>query len=1213
MPAVTFYPKPDELGRLPRDRSAVIEASAGTGKTYLLEHLVLDRIVDGDTRIENILVVTFTDKGAAELGRRLRAAIDRLLRAAAGADPPPAGDTADPARCWRLDAGAVARLQRARQSFDRATIATMHGFCQQVLTENPFASQRLFAQRHVDSRQLFARVYRDVLRRRLAVDDDLRPYLTAWLQCGYGIGRLEELLYDARRFAGTSPWWVRFDPAAIAAAVREFLEADAAPGARAAFGAQVPTRTKAKAAVTRLDTVAAICRAFAARGDLPELLRDLDDAAEEGAGNLFSYFDTSLPVGPYTGAAARLRDAFLGLADVAVPLGAAVAQLFTPLVGEALQAHKRGNGLYDFDDMLALVAESLEGAHGPELIRLLRGRYHCAFIDEFQDTDPVQWRIFRTLFADKESTRPLVIVGDPKQAIYGFRGADVRTYLAARRELASDGEEAALHLTRNFRSTPAIVEAYNAILDQQAGAPFFAAAGEIRYEHPVSAALPAGAAPRPAVTLLSLVSPTPGKVRARDVRRALTGRIAREIRALIDPAAGSSAAAAPAAAVRPGDIFVLTRMLAEAQAVGAALRQAGVPYTLFKQDGLFQTPEASEVLDLLAAIEDPADRSKRARAWLTPFFALALGDLPDCAALPADHPLVARLFAWKELADDHRFESLFHRILDDSGVIRRELFAGAGERRLTNYQHIFDRLLEETAGGRRGLRDLIIQLGGFIDDKHKPDPEDGNVQRRESDRDAVQIMTMHKAKGLEAEVVFLYGGFSPYRGGYRKVRTFSEDGQRVVTCGRPRRAALDEKLKSEQAQDDQRLLYVALTRARSRLYLPYFGGLPEADEELEGPSGGPEPIEWRVLRGGYRHVNRRLRALIEDPVFRDERRSLFDPQRVPCPPEDGDGDSAARAAARGRALRAWRPPADLLGDDGAAEASARVLDNLRRRRAGFAITSYTRLKQRHGGYQAPEDPLDDGLGDAPLDAEAEAAADAATPAPAGGPAVLPGGARSGIFLHAVLETVPLEALKTERPGVDAWLARPDVQAVFAREMSRFDRRDEHLGDAARLVHAALTTPVALSAARTLPGIASAEQILREVEFVYPVASGGGASPDFVKGFIDFVIEVDGRTYLGDWKSDHLPAWDAATLGAHVEANYAIQARLYAIALVKMLGITGPDDYEARFGGMLFVFLRGLPGGIFIWRPSHAEVTRWRDELGAIVAARDAREREEATS
>ncbi|HXI57912.1 MAG TPA: UvrD-helicase domain-containing protein, partial [Polyangia bacterium] len=1204
-----LYPKPVELGRLPHDRSAVIEASAGTGKTFLLEHLVLDRVIgaDGGTgdevRIENILVVTFTDKGAAELSRRLRGAIDRLLAVAAGAAPPPAGDGGPPDHCWRLDATAVARLQRARQSFDRATIATMHGFCQRVLTENPFASLRLFSQRHVDSRQVFGQVFRDVLRRRLAVDDDLRPYLTAWMACGYTVAGLETLLYDARRFAATSPWAATFDPVRIASAVRDFLGVMADSAAVSALRAQIRNASTAKAITGRMEIAAEICRRFIASGDLPALLTEFEDADD-----LSTFVEPRLGPGPLPGDAERLRRAFFDLADAVVPIGVAVAQLFGPIVNVALDTHKRQSGVFDFDDMLALVAESLDGPHGDELVRALRARYRCALIDEFQDTDPIQWRIFRRIFLAADSTSPLVIVGDPKQAIYGFRGADVQTYLIARRAVSGDGGPA-VHLERNFRSTAPLIDAYNAILDHQADDPFFDAKGDIHYDRPVSAGLaphvPAQPpAPRPAVTLLSVTPTQPGDMRARDVRRSLAARIAAEIRALL----------APPTAVPAGEIFVLTRMLAEGEAVGAALREAGVPFTFFKQDGLYQTPEARHIQDLLSAVDDPGDRSKRLRAWLTPFFALSLSDLPDCATVGADHPLVARLESWKALADEHRFESLFHRILDESGVIRRELFAGAGERRLTNYLHIFDLLLAQTVKGRRALPDLLTQLGGFIDSAHKPDPEDGNVQRRESDRDAVQIMTMHKAKGLEAEVVFLYGGFTAWRGGTRKVRTFGAGGQRVATYGRPRRLVIEERLKAEQTQEDQRLLYVALTRAKSRLYLPYFGNLPPGDELLE-MTAGPEAEEWKKLMGGYRHVNRRLRALVSDPVFRDPRRELFAAREVPCPPAVDEEAAQSTRRQRLQALGAWQPPAALLADQTAGRAHA--LDELRRRRGGFVITSYSRLKQAHGGYQAPEDPLDDGLvgeaGAADLEGDATAAA---TVAP-GADQPLPGGALTGIFLHAVLEALPLDSL-AGRPPLADWAALPAVSQVFARAASRFDRKPEHLAEAQRLVHAALTTPIALPGGRTLDGVASAGRILREVEFVYPAvgaATGAASSPTapasaatdagdagFVKGFIDFVVEVDGRAYLGDWKSDRLPAWTSDAVSAHVAANYGLQARLYAVALVKMLGIASGADYEARFGGMIFVFLRGLPDAVHVWRPSFADVARWRDDLGATIAA-----------
>ncbi|HET6281478.1 MAG TPA: UvrD-helicase domain-containing protein [Polyangia bacterium] len=1176
-PTVRFYPKPDELAALATGASAVIEASAGTGKTYLLEHLVLDRLIETDLGLESILIVTFTEKATGDLISRLRAAIDRLL-AFAGA--PAARDEdatpADSARYWRLDDTARSRLLRARQSFDRATISTMHGFCQGVLTENAFISNRLFAQQHVDSRQTFGLVFKDVLRRTLSTDATYRRYLSAWLRAR-SVDDLEQLLYDARRTA--CPFGVAFDPRRIVNAAAAFVAAADDPALGAAMTKHAGHAGTSKAMLSRTQILAALCRQLEGDDDVPTFLQQLDETLRR-LPEVFRYLEEKLGTRPTvsTGPLRPFQQAFLALADAAVPLDVAVATLFAPAVTQQLEQHKRQAGLFDFDDMLALVAESLEGPHGPALIAALRDRYKIAFIDEFQDTDPVQWRIFKRLFFDSGGENPLIVIGDPKQSIYGFRGADVQTYLAARSAVAGD-RGPAVRLQRNFRSVPAVVDAFNAILDQAADPAFFS--GAIGYEHPVVSGVPgggdAGGHQDPAVTLLSVTSTTGDTMKARDVKRTLADRIAAEIAALL-----AGPAAPPAS-----EIFVLTRTTAEADAIGQVLREAGLPHAFFKQDGLYQTPEACHVRDLLAAVADPNDRSKRAKAWLTPFFGLTLDDLPACAGVTADHPLLARLFTWKALADDGDYRGLYDRILDDSGVVRRELFSATNERRLTNYLHLCELLLAQTARARPTLAQVVRNLGSYIDKLRAPSVEEGNIQRRESDRDAVQIMTMHKAKGLEADVVFLYGGFSGWRS-LRRVRAYSDRGQRLSYVGRTRRIHLEDRLKAEQAEEDQRLLYVALTRARRRLYLPYFGILGEGDELYEGTKGEDEV--WSKLHGGYRHVNRRLRAVLAATAGPE--RHLFAVTRVPCPPEAADTGPPARASAR-PALADWRPPPQLLGGDD--DTRALALDELRRRHAGLVITSYSRLKRAHGGYQPPAELVD--AIDAALDGGGDESGTGATTLsaaqrPEDAPPELPGGALSGIFLHAVLESVPLQTL-ANAPTLEAWCALPAIRDLFATTMRRTDRDPRFLGDAQQLVYRALTTPIPLSATHTLPGIARADAVLRETEFVYPTDA---ASRGFVKGFIDLIFEDEGRVYVADWKSDFLPSWDADAVAVHVANNYALQARLYALALVKMLGITGREQYQARFGGLVFVFLRGLPEGLLIQRPSYDDVQSWQRDL-----------------
>jgi exodeoxyribonuclease V beta subunit len=1136
------YVFPEELTRVPRDASAVIEASAGAGKTYLLEHLVADRVLRGDARLDEILVVTFTEKATAELVRRLRALIERLL---AHTEPAPAGTP--PERVWTLDAEARRRLREAQHAFDRATITTIHGFCQRVLTEDAFSSRRLLAQEHVDSKRAFGAAFKQALRGTLATDPRLSPYLAAWLAAGRTIERLEKSLYDG--LTQQRPWGVVFDEERLRAALTEY----AALPFDITFKEQVKRfagGVTANAVEPRARILLEICARFVQHGDLATALLEIDQAVDDKK-DVFSYVEEKMRA-PTSGFVARFQEAFFAVADAAAPLELAAVQLFLPVVREGLEARKTAEGLYDFDDMLRLVAEALRrppGAGGG-LVEALRRRYRLAIIDEFQDTDGVQWEIFRTVFHESAGANPLYVIGDPKQAIYGFRGADVMTYTEARRAITG-GDGASLSLDRNYRSTPTVIDATNAIFDDGADAPFFADRALFR---DAVAARPPAPAHAPPITLLA-VQPAPGldvaRLPLRHVRQTLTQAIADEIEHL--------RASTPPVAL--DHIQVLTRSNAESQQVAATLRARGIPHVLYNQEGLYKTPEAEHVRDLLAAIEDPRDPARRLRAALTPFFGHALEDLPALAQSPEAHPIEARLTDWHALAEARAWAQLFDEILDGSGVARRELLSGGSTRRLTNYEHLFDVLRGLGARAPLSLGELVRHLSALIGSLLLPEPQEGNVQRIEGEREAVQIMTIHKAKGLEADHVFLYGAFS--RWGGQGVRAFERDGRRWLYAGKPRRARLKDELDLEAARDDQRLLYVALTRARERLYLPY-----AADPKVE--EGAPRDEDYWRINGAYRHVHQRLRALHGDPAARRH----FEARDVLCPPPPDE--TPARIAA---AVAAWRPsPEDLALVFPAAE-----LAEVRRRHGGIVLTSYTRIKQAHGGYRPPTEVLDE-----------EPAPVATLPVD---PGRLPGGALSGIFLHAALEEIPLASLA--EGDARAWAARPEVRAVFDAALRRYDRDPAHRADAERIVHAALTTPLALPGRAHLAGVARAARVAREVEFVFPFpAAAGGADAGFVKGYVDFIFEHEGRTYFGDWKSDLLPDFAPAALAAHMTANYELQRRLYALALVKMLGIAGEADYEARFGGTVYVFLRALPEGLEIGRPTWSDIVSWEQELVA---------------
>jgi exodeoxyribonuclease V beta subunit len=1146
MSAPVRYGYPEELDAIPLERSAVIEASAGTGKTFLIEHLVVDRVIRDVARLDDMLVVTFTDRAAAELLRRIRALLARVLAHPAGEGP--AIQAAGPA--WTVDGGARRRLEAALETAPTASISTIHAFCHRLLTEQAFAGGRLLTQAQVESRTAFSLAFAEVLRRRLATDQELAPFLEAWLASST-VDQLEELLYRARQHR--FDWSMSLDPDRLHDAAVRLLELPEATiqavVARAGARANV-----AKAILDRVAALRAAAQAFERDGAVAAFLARVDHLVREY--DVFDWAEEPSRLGNarHDPAVGDLLARIAALSEAAVPLATVVAQRFGPLVDERLAARKRSDGHYDFDDMLAMLADALRGPGGAALVNALRARYRLAIIDEFQDTDPVQWEIFRTVFHASGGANPLYVIGDPKQSIYGFRGADVATYAAARAAIAPGA--APVRLQRNFRSSPAIVDAENAILDSAAPGPFFA--GEIDYE-PVACGRPetAGDEDGPPIRLLRVVAEDETKLPMRVVRAALVSAIADEI------LAAQAAPGAPPAR----ETFVLTRTRRESEAVAAALAARGVPHVLYNQEGLYETAEARQLRDLLSAIADPQDPAKRLRAWLTPFFGLRLADLPGAVAGGADR-LVDRLFEWHAAAETSDLGRLLGRILDETGFVRRELFLGEGLRRLTNMLHLVEVVSAEAAAAARPLGDVARRLAALVARVVIPAPEEGNELRVEGERDAVQIMTMHRAKGLEADTVFVYGGFGPGPG--NKVRTYTAGGRRLRLAGLPRRSTVADLIKAERDGDDRRLFYVALTRARRRLWLPYSGNVPEDDAD---PFAIDREELWK-LTGGYRLVNDRLRALVGD-------RQLFEPRDVPVSAADGDGAARDLEAA----VAGWRPDAPDLVEPQPDPDLAR----LRRRSAGTITTSYSRIKQAHGGYRPPTEVLDE-----------PAPALPAVATERGAPDDLPGGARAGIFIHDLLENVPL-ATVLESEDAETWATRPEMRALLESLLRKHGRDPRQLTAAARIAYAALTAPLPVVGG-TLAGLGRAEQVARELEFLFPFPDGaGGADRGFVKGFVDVIFEHEGRTYFGDWKTDRLPSYAAEAIAGHVEANYALQERLYALALCRMLGIDDEATYEAKFGGTLYLFVRGLPAAIQSRRPSFLEVERWRAELAGTLA------------
>lgn len=1133
------YPKPEILQHIPLDRDAVIEASAGTGKTFTLEHLIIEILLngrDGGGRIpiEKILIVTYTERATIELRERVRGMLERILSQA---------DEAVDEPYWELDESAQKWIERQLFAFEKAPINTIHGFCRRVLSENAFHMRRLFDQTHVDAQTIFDRAFKRALRERLAVDAQLKPYLEAWLQL-YDVDKLQaDLSQVLRTTAVIRPRWNEDDFRRSAERLSTW-DVDIATWIDGYNQHVVASPKEADRRRERVMKAVDICKRFEQLGDLAEALVELDPMVE----------DFQREVEQYSG---PLADFARNLATVRV---AALHAFMEPV--RAVLNDEKARGFFDFDDMLKLVGERLADPHDPnarQLTRMLRDQYRYALVDEFQDTDEVQWNIFKRLFFESPDNR-LYVIGDPKQAIYSFRGADVVTYLEARRAIEQAGIET-INLTKNYRSTPTLIEAYNHIFDQNAEKPFFQ--GNISYDHPVTSGHPGrravdGDGKEIVPVELVRLHDDGRSLRAHQIRDLYGPYIASEIRRILDQGWKIIDEDGTQRTVEPQDIFVLTRTRSEERQVGNYLRQANIPFSFYKLEGLYQTPEAFEVLDLLRAIDEPHVEAHRFRAWGTAFFGIELRDLAQCRDLPETDPLVDRLIRWHEFAQARDFERLFTDILDTSGIIRREIFFKESERELTNYLHIIEQLVEETHASNLDLRELVQRLQKWVSKSDAPEGENKNIQRLESERAAVQVMTMHKSKGLEADVVFLFGGLWS---GFMDFVDMHVGNKRVKHIGPPLHPLAVEAAKAEARDENSRLLYVAVTRARARVYLPIF-----------------HKKDCYELKGTYRVLNERLLAIRGSLDA-----GLFHVNEI-------TPHTLESAVTHGRNVGASFDPPDRLAH---VEEVSRTYLSIRGE--PLVVSSYSRLKAARGGYHTA------------VDVEEFKADSSSQPEAWRRDVELPGGTGPGVFMHALLEDIDFSSVQGQ--DFESWQTLPEVDQVFRSNHRRFAIDLIYKPHAQYLVWKTLTTPVELPLGTTRVSEFVREK--REVEFVFPIPEDRHpmmrdklrehfcVERGWIKGFIDLLFEHEGKVYFADWKTDTLHAYDAVTLHNHVTMNYDMQAQLYSLAVARLYGLHDRKTFDARFGGYVYFFLRGIHGdgqGVYARRPSFNEVCTFEKAL-----------------
>ncbi len=1110
----------DVCGPLPSGVT-VLEASAGTGKTFTIAGLAARYVAEG-VPLEQLLLVTFTRMATGELRdrvrRRLVSAEHGLARALAGVGPPDGDDvvallaTGSPAE---VDLRRK-RLATALADFDAATIATTHGFCQHVLSGLGVAGDV----------ELDVSFVEDL--------DDLR----------------QEVVDDLY--------------------LRKFHRRGGPPFSRAEAG------RIAKAAVANPDA-------------------DLEPRAA--------------PTDTIPAMRWRLATA----------------------VRKEVDERKRSAAVLTYDDLLTRLLQTLtDDSRGAGACQRLRSRYSVALVDEFQDTDPVQWEIMRLVFGTGAAT--LVLIGDPKQAIYAFRGADIYAYLAAARQAQTRAT-----LGVNWRSDQTLVGAYDALfagskLGHEGIAYRTVRAAEAN-QQPRLVGAPQAAALRVRIVHRDddLVKRTrQGYLNAQSARDHVAADLAADVVRLVSSGAqlierSEQGAETGRVALRPGHVAVLVTRHRDAALVRDTLEAVGVPAVINGAGSVFATPIATEWLRLLEALERPAAAGPAHGAALSVF----LGWTAEQVATASDdawEEVHARLHRWAGVLRQRGVASLLETITLAERLPGRMLSRVDGERRLTDLRHVGQLLHAQATSEQLGITALTGWLRQRVAEAKDDSNAEDRARRLESDAEAVQVLTIHRSKGLEFPVVYCpylwEAGWIPDNEPpvYHDAEA---GGRRTIDVGGPGPGFSRHRRQHvvEQRGEDLRLAYVALTRARHQAVLWWAASW----ESRNSPLG-------RLLFA--RDEDGTVATDGDVPPDDDEAGAVFAGMGDRAPgcvsverSTGGDGVEWSDGAVPAGALRAGR--------------FGRRLDTMWRRTSYSAITSHAheaRVASEAEETVVSDEPVVASAGPAALEGP-EGDDEARLRAVPSRLAAMPAGAEVGTLVHAVLETTDFTAA-----DLDGDLAR-----AVHRERAR---RHVDIGDpevAAAGLRAAIETPLGPLAGEVRLRDVGVGDRIDELAFELPLAGGDtptaevsvediatvldehlgagdvlaaygprlgepalhGQLRGFLSGSLDVVLRVPGTDgvprfavvdYKTNWLGRHgeeLSAWHYrpdALVEAMDRSHYPLQALLYTVALHRYLRWRLPGyQPEANLAGVLYLFVRGMVGpstprvegqpcGVFAWRP-----------------------------
>ncbi|MCE9599172.1 MAG: UvrD-helicase domain-containing protein [Spirochaetia bacterium] len=1108
----------------------VVEASAGTGKTYWIEQEVM-RLIEAGVPLPQILLVTFTEKATTELHQRIRTSLKNAIVQST------------------KEQTIHERFIAAERELDQASIFTIHGFCNQMLNDFAFEMQEHFAATLVNDaevrKQLLAEIVRswperfgehlpDILSLSSYPDvhrgEDASAWETRALSIAMRMGPRDRLIPEdplepteqvIEKLSGLME--------KALSAIGSLNVSD--PGKTPLF-AEFRNRSGARADSPEAKFLIALGNEFKHVSAETTFRRSVRIFLERSRPALKFSLEDATPLGEFT----------RNLQGVVSMLGSMQHYLMVAAVRELqqkLESCKQTKNLRSYDDMLSRLHDAVM-RH--ELVcNKIRQRYAYAIVDEFQDTDPIQWEIFQKLFVGSEQTS-LILVGDPKQAIYGFRGANVRTYNVATNYLLGLSPPAEnVRLGTSYRSSPELMEAVNALF---ASTIWFGKDYKDVLAAPIEKRRITLVGEEPALNFLDLQDVE----RAPVARRKFSEFAANEILRMMN----GPLRIADKGANRPlrfSDFAVLVKAKSESPSMERAFRSAGIPHAFYKKPGVYESKEAMEWALILKAT-DTLDFNAMRKALLTRFFSIPIGDLLEIGEIPP--AILDRFRHWNSLAIERRWSAMFSQMLLDTPILlpgnATAISMGTEfvdptddfERRRANLEQIAQDLELSARQRRMNLSEMIDTLAELRVAQVTAD--ESTLHSDESDADRVRIMTIHASKGLEFPFVFITGGFyDGYKSSFSEYFASPESQEKIFDLVPEKNA----ELSAQTAEDLKRLYYVAFTRAQFKIYAPLF-----KVKSKEGPvSSLIYPAATSLLPNLANVIS--IKREISPPVpLTNNRKS------IPI----GEIRPYAQVARRARGLTSYS-------------------SILRLARMNEAPTMDFGIPQKLDESQSPGTT------------EEIAVVSGIEVSGTGGADSIPGGARTGDAVHSILEKLDFATFDSEKPFPGEELP-PDTLELIRNNLVRNGISEKHQGTVINLIWATLNTELP-----EIGKLAKVTSFSPEMTFMLAVPEQNANAKweqivlrkGFIYGAMDLVFRQNQKYYVLDWKTNKLPVYTQDELEKCMQSShYDLQYEIYSHALISWL--SSMPGYEPEwFGGVFYLFLRGMrPGsndGVFFRRPN----------------------------